>query len=220
MLVSSRSFEEYVAMFGLDSDDLPARVLDCSAGAACFVADAHERGVAAIAVDPAYASPLGDLRRLVRSDLTGCVNMVQRDVQHFTWEWYGSLERREQMRHDAAEAFLADRQNRPSHYIAASLPQLPFGVGSFELAVCSHLLFTWSPELDHEWHRDALVELTRVAREVRVFPLVVRRTGQPVEFLPALRDELTELGISSDVRTVPYEFQRQARQMLVLSAAG
>lgn len=189
-------------------------------GAASFVAELNDRGVDAIAADPAYASPFADLRRLVRSDLTGCVDMVQRDVQHFTWEWYGSLERREQMRHDAAEAFLADRQNRPSRYVAASLPHLPFESERFDLAVCSHLLFTWSPELDREWHRDALVEMTRVAREVRVFPLVVRSTGQPVEFLPALRDDLTDLGIVSDVRTVPYEFQRQARQMLVLRAAS
>jgi hypothetical protein len=55
-------------------------------------------------------------------------------------------------------------------------PDLPFRDDVFELALCSHLLFTWSDAFDEEWHRQALADLLRVAREVRVFPLVVQGT--------------------------------------------
>src|SRR5206468_10656224 len=56
VLVTSRSFEEYVAMFALDEAQLPGlRVLDCCAGASTFVAAARARGCQAVAVDPVYA---------------------------------------------------------------------------------------------------------------------------------------------------------------------
>lgn len=217
MLVSSRSFEEYVAMFGLQGDALPASVLDCAAGAASFVAELSDRGVTAVAVDPAYALSDDEIRARVQADLGGCVDMLLRDHEHFTWSWYGSLERREQLRHDAAAIFLADHAARPERYRAAELPDLPFVDGEFDLAVCSHLLFTWAPELGRAGHQAALLELTRVATEVRVFPLVLRATGAPVDFLAPLLDDLGTAGLSTRLVDVPYEFQRGAHTMLVLS---
>lgn len=157
-------------MFGLDVDDLPSSVLDCSAGAAAFVAELSDRGVRAVAADPAYALSPEDLRERVRADLGGCVDTMLKDEEHVTWSWYGSLEHREQLRHAAADRFPNDRATTPDRYRAASLPGLPFVDGESALAVCSHLLFTWAPELDRDWHRAALLELTRVATEVGVFP--------------------------------------------------
>ena len=58
MIVSSRSFEEYTAFFGLDPTNLPASILDCSAGASSFTVEAYRRGVRAVAVDPAYRDRL------------------------------------------------------------------------------------------------------------------------------------------------------------------
>ncbi len=221
MLVSSRSFDEYVAMFGLDVDDLPASVLDCCAGAASFVAELTARGVPAIAIDPAYDLPATALEERVRADLGGCVDMLLHDHKHFTWSWYGSLERREGLRHAAAARFLADYRDAPAgRYRAASLPHLPFADDEFALAVCSHLLFTWAPELDRAWHRAALLELSRVATEVRVFPLVLRATGAPVDFLQPLMEDLRSTGLKTRLADVPYEFQRGAHQMLVVTRAG
>ena len=70
--------------------------------------------------------------------------------------------------------FLADyRQAEPfGRYIAAELPQLPFADGVFDLAVCSHFLFLYSQHLSEDFHVASLAELCRVAREVRVFPLL------------------------------------------------
>ncbi|WP_166348374.1 hypothetical protein [Phytoactinopolyspora limicola] len=88
---------------------------------------------------------------------------------------------------------------------------------SFDLVVCSHLLFTWADVLDEEWHLAALREMVRVARrEVRVFPLVGQGTGDDVPFLAALMSRLGVDGYTTDVRTVPYVFQRGAAEMLVV----
>jgi hypothetical protein len=68
------------------------------------------------------------------------------------------------------------------------------------------------------WHELALLELARVAREVRVFPLVNQGSGDPVAFLGRLRDRLeAEAGFASRVVTVPFAFQVGADEMLVVA---
>ncbi len=216
MLVTSRSYDEYRAMFDLP-DPLPRSVLDCSAGGSGFTAVAAGLGVDAVAVDPAYTMNDRDLAEAVRAGSTTGGGIVDQYPGDFTWSWYGNREAREQLRSEAAERFLADRTAHPERYVAASLPELPFEPGRFDVALCSHLLFTWSERFGAEWHLDALRELCRVAAEVRVFPLVVQGNGAPVPFLDDVRRALDEDGFGSEVRKVPYEFQRGADQMLVLA---
>ena len=108
-----------------------------------------------------------------------------------------------------------DLTDHLGRYIAGALPQLPLASASCDLVLCSHLLFTWSDRLDVDWHRQALTELVRVARhEIRVFPLVVQGTGDPVSFLEDLRTEFGAAGYRSRIQTVPYRFQHSADQML------
>lgn len=215
MLVTSRSFTEYVAMFDLP-DPLPASVLDCCAGGSGFTAEAVSRGVDAVAADPSYELADAELADVVRRSTSSGAGIVDQHPDAFTWSWYGSREERDRLRAGAAEAFLADRAAHPERYVAAALPDLPFGDGRFELALCSHLLFTWSDQLGEAWHLAALRELCRVAAEVRVFPLVVQGNGAPVPFLDPVRRALEAEGVASSVRKVPYEFQRGADEMLVL----
>jgi hypothetical protein len=217
MLVTSRSFAEYRAMFGLAS--LPQSVLDCCAGGSGFTAVAAAEGADAVAVDPAYELPYRELADAVRSGTSTGGNIVDQYSGDFVWHWYGSREQRDRMRAEAAEQFLADLVAHPERYVAASLPHLPFDTGRFELALCSHLLFTWSDHLDAAWHLAALRELARVAAQVRVFPLVVQGNGAPVPFLDEVRSELAEDGLQSEIKKVPYEFQRGADEMLVLDGA-
>jgi ubiquinone/menaquinone biosynthesis C-methylase UbiE len=111
---------------------------------------------------------------------------------------------------------LDDIRAHANRYVAGALPHLPFADGSFDLVMCSHLLFTWSDVFDVDWHRRALAELIRVSRrEVRVFPLVVQGTGEPVPFLGRLVTEL-----DARIVTVPYSFQRGANKMMLIGPIG
>jgi hypothetical protein len=216
MLVTSRSFAEYAAMFDLPSP-LPASILDCCAGGSGFTAVAAERGVDAVALDPAYALSQEALAEHVRQSNSGGTQMVTDNADAFVWEWYGSRARRDELRAEAAEAFLAHLAAHPDRYVAGELPTLPFPDGRFALAVCSHLLFTWANRFSEAWHLDSLRELARVAAEVRVFPLVLQANAAPIPFLASVRETLAAEGIASEIRRVPYEFQRGANEMLVLS---
>jgi SAM-dependent methyltransferase len=213
MLVTSRSAAEYRAMFDLSPSDLAdASILDCCAGGSSFTAETQSFVVAA---DPAYASDRATLAAAAHNGRVDGDRMIEDNADRFEWEWYGTRARRVAMRAEAVRRFVADLAERPSRYVAAALPRLPFADRSFDLVLCSHLLFTWADTFDREWHRAALFELARVAeREVRVFPLVLQGTGAPVDFLTELCGDLDAAGFRTKRRTVPYRFQRGADQML------
>jgi SAM-dependent methyltransferase len=204
-------------MFGLTAAGLAvASVLDCCAGGSSFTAETVGRAVAA---DPAYSLDRHDLARRVRASLHEGGQIIAEHAGRFDWSWYGTHASRERRRAEAAERFLADIHARPARYIAAALPQLPLASASFDLVLCSHLLFTWANLLDADWHRYALSELARVARhEVRIYPTVVQGTGRPVAFLADLRAGLHAVGYRTRLQEVPYCVQRDAHQMLVITA--
>jgi SAM-dependent methyltransferase len=203
-------------MFDLGPAELTRSVLDCSAGVAGFVAEARRRGTRAVAVDPAYALSRDELARLGNEDLARGSAIADEYPDRFTFGWYGDPERRLGMRNRALAQFLLDVATHPTHYVAGQLPHLPFRGGAFELAVCSHLLFTWADQLGLDWHRAALLELSRVANEARVFPTVMQGPGEAVPFWDELIEQLATEGVTADVRRVSYQFQVGADRMLVL----
>ena len=221
MLLTARSFAEYEAMFDLDEQALDGRVLDCCAGASSFVAEHVARGGDGLAIDPVYASSGTDLASAISNGLGAGTQIIDQHPDAFVWGWYGTVERREAIRREAAAAFLVDVGHNPGRYLAAALPRLPLADQSVDLALCSHLLFTWSEQLGQQWHLAALREMLRVVRrEIRVFPLVVQGTGGQVPFLSDLHGRLRGEGHDLEVRRVPYEFQRGADSMLVARPAS
>src|SRR5262249_2262982 len=102
---------------------------------------------------------------------------------------------------------------RQGRYVPAELPSLPFGDREFDLALCSHLLFLYSTQLGEAFHRASVLELGRVAREVRVFPLLALR-GAPSPLVEGCGGVLRQAGYDVSVDPVPYEFQRGGNQML------
>ena len=211
MLVTSRSYAEYRAMFGLA--ELPRSVLDCCAGGSGFTAVAAAEGADAVAVDPAYELSDRELADAVRSGTSTGGNIVDQYSGDFTWHWYGSREERDRMRAEAVEQFLGDRTAHPERYVAASLPHLPFNTGRFELALCSHLLFLYSEQLDAAFHIAAVQALLRVAQEARIFPLLALNC-EVSPHLALVIEWCKTQGHHAEVRRVPYEFQVGGDRML------
>ena len=220
MLVTSRAYDEYIAMFDLGPRELSGRLLACSAGAAEFAAVAAPAARQVVAVDPAYALPRAVLAETARADLDRGHAIAGEFPDRFTWAWFGSPEQRTVLRQRALARFVTDLVARPQRFVAAQLPQLPFRPASFDRAVCSHLLFTWADQLGRGWHAAALAELARVASEVRIFPTVLQGAGEQVPFWHELIGDLREAGLQARLRTVGYEFQVGANQMLVVTPAG
>ena len=216
-LFSARSLAEYRAMFDLAPGDLDGSVLDCPGGGASLTAEVCATGGDAVAVDVAYrAAPARLAARAVQEAERGNA-YVAGNAQRYVWDHFPTVEHHARARLQAAQRFAADVTAHPGRYVAAALPDLPFADASFDLVLCSHLLFTYADRLDHGFHLRALLELVRAARtQVRVFPLLDHTGASDPDGLDALREQLKARGVTSEVRRVPYEFQRGGHHMLVL----
>ena len=108
-----------------------------------------------------------------------------------------------------------DAGEAAGRYVEASLPSLLFNDGAFDLALCSHFLFLYSAQFDEAFHRASIRELCRVAREVRIFPLLTL-AGARSPFVDACIAEARGVGWQAGIETVDYEFQRGGNEMLRL----
>lgn len=230
VLISARSYAEYLAMFDLTEADMAGRVLDCPGGAASFTAGALSRGIDATAVDPAYAHPSsGPTTAPAPSALTALGEhavveaergnaFLRQHAHRLVWTWFTDPDDHLRQRTQAARDFCTSVRIHPTRYVPGALPHLPFSDASFDLVLSSHLLFAYGDRLDDAFHLTALTELIRVARtQVRVFPLVGHVDGRVHRTLGILREQLAAAGITTAVRaTAGYEFQRGGNQMLVL----
>src|SRR5207245_2364934 len=90
------------------------------------------------------------------------------------WTHFRDPDHLGQCRLAAMRQFLADfeKGKREGRYVTGALPSLRFPDGQFSLAVVSHLLFLYSGQFSLDFHTAAVLELLRVAHEVRVFPLL------------------------------------------------
>jgi hypothetical protein len=215
-----RTLEEYSRFFGLDIAQWRGRaVLDVAAGPSSFTAEAHRRGVDAVAVDPLYDRPHAELAGKVSDDYARMFEQIRQKQRLFRFKHFPSFDAAETDRRAAASRFLADYDGNVRHgrYVRASLPHLPFLDDAFDLVLCAHLLFIYAQRFDFDWHVAACAELARVSHgEVRIHP-VCGAGGKPYAELDRLRRSLEEKGIASAVVRVNYEFFAGSSTMLVLN---
>lgn len=124
-----------------------------------------------------------------------------------------------QIRMAAMKQFLADLPIglAEGHYRAAELPALPFRGAEFDLALCSHFLFTYSDILSLEFHLASIRELCRVAGEARIFPLLPNFGSAHSPHVAAIVSQLTAESYRCELKRVPYEFQKGGNEMLRVS---
>ncbi|WP_314036681.1 hypothetical protein [Dietzia sp. CH92] len=216
VLVSARSLGEYTDMFGLDSDDLLRRIVDCPGGAASAVAEICAAGGDAVAVDPQYARGADDLRARILADVERSVEQKKAREVDFDWDVRGGVIGHETIRRTAADRMLVDLAASPERYIAGALPSLPLASDSADLVLCSHLLFTYADRMDLADHVDAIVEMARIAPEVRIYPLV-DHLGNPLpELVRSVIARLKKERLTSRIEPVIRPFQLAATTRLVV----
>jgi SAM-dependent methyltransferase len=210
-----RTLDEYQRMFALSDADLSLSVLGCGDGPASFNAEWTAKGGYALSCDPLYEFSGDDIERRVRETFDFMMQAVRENYNDFIWQDITSPEALGERRLGAMQRFLDDYEKgkQEGRYITAALPSLPFAEGQFNLALVSHLLFLYSDQLDYAFHRDALLELCRVAREVRIFPLLALGNRPSLHLLPLI-EEFTTRGFQIEQTKVDYEFQKGGNQML------
>lgn len=212
-----RSFEEYIDMFSLsDIDFVNCKILGCGDGPAGFNAELTKVGGCVVSVDPLYKFSGEEIRSRIEEVYPQIMSQVEQDSEDYIWEGISDVDELGKIRMMAMNKFLDDYQagKETGRYINASLPDLPFQEMEFDLALCSHYLFLYSTHVNLSMHILALQELCRVAKEVRVYPLL-SLDGNESEHLNPLMFSLIENGKKVSLKSVNYQFQRGADKMLV-----
>lgn len=212
-----RSFDEYRRFFALEDHDLDRRILGCGDGPASFNAEATARGHSVVSCDPMYSLAGSEIERRVQGSYGQVMAQVHRHRDDFVWNEIRDPEELGQHRLGALDRFLSDYDagQAEGRYVTAALPALPFENDRFDLALVSHLLFLYTDHLSLEFHAQSILELLRVAREVRIYPLLTL-AGQFSSYVEPTRELLTELGFLAEVCPVPFEFQRGSTRMLAV----
>lgn len=212
-----RSYNEYVNMFTLTENDLTQSILGCGDGPAAFNSEMTQRGGTVISVDPIYVFDSAQLRERIAETFEAVMDQMSKSKNDYIWDAIRSVEDLGTVRMSAMEKFLVDYDTgkQEGRYVAGELPTLQFDDGQFDIALSSHFLFLYSPHLSTDFHIQALTEMLRVSREVRVFPLL-SLDGTVSSHLPAVTKQFESNGFEIEIRRVSYEFQRGGNEMLVL----
>jgi len=211
-----RCLDEYIGMFSLEESDPGLKILDCAGGTANFNAEMTRQGQKVISCDPVYQLTAEQIRAHL-PEYHDFINGFEASRPNYLWNIFESPEHLAEERWEATEEFLEDfplglQQDR---YVTAELPDLPFYDDQFDLALCSHFLFP-DTHLSENFPLAAITEMCRVAREVRVFPLL-DWNGERFEHLEPIVTELRNRSFHVEREKVDYEFQPGGNEMLRVS---
>lgn len=208
------NLNDYRQMFDLTEGDLSQSILDYPAGISSFNAEMKAMGHAVVSGDQSYGLPPDEMRELadsiyhedeveLRAHLDRLVDQSEAGVKTMLTNWQS---RKEQFLLDYAKG---QSENR---YQNMTMPTLSSKDHEFELALCSDLLFQ-SQAREGYTPMTLLQELCRVAKEVRVFPLM-DESGDVAKVLGPVMLELQSNNFGVEVRAVPYEEQKGSNAML------
>ena len=210
-----RSLAEYQQMFDLSPQTLQGKILGCGDGPASFNAELTAQGGSVVSVDPIYAFSSQAIERRVQATAATVIEQVQQSLHDYVWTTFADPEALGRHRLATMYRFLTDydKGKAEGRYLTQALPALDFADGAFDLALSSHFLLLYSEQLPYDFHLAAILEMCRVAGEVRIFPLLDLKCRVSSHIAP-LQKQLTSQGYHVTIDAVPYEFQRGGNQML------
>ena len=169
-----RNLDEYISMFDLTSAENTLTILDCAAGPSSFNYEMTLQGYNVISCDPIYQFNADEIYHRIQAVYQNIIDQVKANYDTFVWQNFQSVENLGRARIAAMEKFLQDFPTgiEQKRYLTAELPKLPFANNKFDLALCSHFLFLYSDQFSEEFHLESILEMCRVAKEVRIFPLL------------------------------------------------
>ena len=215
--ITGRTFEEYSIFFDLKLEDLKGKkVLDCPSGVSSFVQILKQNGIFAKGIDIIYKFTKDEIEKQG-------IKTLEKIYQNTSWmdaykmDFYKTKENHKKHREDALKGFLEDYNL--DDYIYCELPNLPFENKEFDLLLSSHLFFVYDDRLDYDFHKNSILEMLRVSKEVRLFPLVDIQNSKVLEeknFSPFVYKIIEELSkdFKCEIIKTDFEFQVKANYYL------
>ena len=212
-----RSLDEYIRMFELTSEDLSKSILGVGDGPASFNAEGTSKGYKITSIDPIYQFEGIDIQQRFDAVIDNIIDQIVATPNNWVWSYHKNPQDLKANRIKVFKTFLADYEQgkQENRYLAQELPCLDLADRAYDLALCSHFLFLYSEQCDRDFHAAGIKEMLRVAKEVRIFPLLtlMQETSPHLDFVI---DKFNNSGYSTSIVKVPYELQPGANKMLVI----
>ncbi|MDI9819386.1 MULTISPECIES: hypothetical protein [unclassified Legionella] len=207
--------DEYQEMFDLAGIGKTASILEYGCGPSAVNVELTGQSRRIVSCDPLFNLDKATLYSKVELVFADMVNKITRDQEKFDFSLYGSLDTLISKRRDGMEQFFKDyiEGKKEKRYCGINSYVLPFSDFSFDYALSSHYLFADLDDQDVEFHLEVIRELARVAKEVRIFPLIDRHE-KPSPFLGPVLLGLQEENFGIEVKEVAYHLQPSGNAML------
>ena len=215
-----RSYNEYIRMFGINGSEDNFKILDCGSGPSDFNCVMNEKGNYVISIDPIYKFTKMEIEKRINETFDDIISQTEQNKNKFVWSSIKSIEELAHKRRTAMNTFLKDfdQGKIENRYISAELPSVPFENAQFDLAISSHFLFLYENILSYPFHEEAISEMLRVAKEVRIFPLLDLNANR-CSYVDTIINDFTQKGYLAHILTVDYEFQKGGNQYLKIIKA-
>ena len=210
-----RNLAEYKAMFLLHDKDLQKKILGCGDGPSSFNAQLSKQDGNVTSIDPIYQFGKADIETRIDEVSGEIMEQLRKNESKFVWTNIKNPDELHDIRKSAMSLFLEDydKGKKESRYLFQILPELSFEDDTFDLALSSHFLFLYSEHLDFEFHLKAILEMLRVAKEVRIFPLVTLQSCRSL-YIDDIIKSLEKEGYHCKIVKTSYEFQKGGNEML------
>lgn len=212
-----RNLNEYSKMFMLEEFEPGAKIISFGDGPSSFNTEMHLKGEKVISLDPIYKFNTLQLRNRFDEVCSEVIEQTKLNFDNFVWNTIKNTEELQQLRMEAMNKFLFDFDKGlvEKRYFSHALPEkTKFANKHFDLALSSHFLFLYAG-LGIDFHRLSILEMKRISREVRIFPLLDLNAQVP-SFFNQILEILGQL-YKLEIRTTNYEFQKGGNKMLVIT---
>jgi hypothetical protein len=215
LVLWGHGIDEYCEMFNLSQDEIKSSILEYGCGPSAVNFQQTQRDYKVVSCDPLFVldkDTLSSKAFMIFADMAAQVKIEQ---DRFDFSQSGSYEnlvadRQQGMKHFFADYELGKAQGR---YIGIADHHLPFADFSFDFALSSHYLFADLDNQTVEFHLAVIRELARVAKEVRIFPLIDRE-GNTSDFLGPVLLGLQQDNYGVEVREVDFHLHQSGNAML------
>ena len=210
------TLDEYRKMFSLSDTELQGHIAGFGDGVASFNAECDELGGRVTSFDPIYRFSDDRLELVLAEAKRRLIEKTARHRKENADAIARDIDELEKRRTTAIEVFMDDFETgkKEGRYIDYELPfRIPYPDDTFDLGLSSHFLLLYTRP-GFNFHFQALEEMLRTCREIRIFP-VVDIHGQKTELGRKVIEHFSPDYDLSFCRTA-YHFAGDNHNMLVV----
>lgn len=207
--------DEYREMFDLSPEEMNSAILEFGCGPNEVNFQQTQQKHKIVSCDPLFVLDKDILKSKTKLIFADMADQIKQEQQHFDFSRSGSYDNLLAERKKGMQQFFADYEKgiAEQRYLGISDYHLPFADFTFDFALSAHYLFADLEDQTIEFHLRVLRELARVAKEVRIFPLIDRE-GKTSAFLGPVLLGLQQDNYGVEVREVDFHLHQAGNAML------